>query len=159
MTDEAKQALLDKLTKTRSTLTAYADSLAPAQWETAVYSDESQSEWTVLDLLRHVVDSEQSMTALMKQIHSGGSGVPEDFNLARWNARRIEKTEHKTYADLRADLDKNRQALLAFIDSLENDDWEKKGRHGSMRILSIAEICNLIANHEQSHIHEMKKVA
>ncbi len=154
---EEKSAILDKLKRTRELLTATVLELDDEAWETAVYSDESQSTWTIADLFRHTVDAERSMTSLMQQIQQGGSGVPDDFDLTRWNARRVEKTQHKTPTDLIKDMAINRNNLLQFINTLEPDDWQKKGRHGSMRIMTIAQICHLIADHEQSHLFEIQK--
>jgi len=94
----------------------------------------------------------------MQRIQEGGSGVPDDFDLSRWNARRVEKTQHKTPTDLINDMATNRNNLLQFIDTLEPDDWQKEGRHGSMRIMTIAQICHLIADHEQSHLTDIQNV-
>ena len=152
-----KQAILHKLKRTRELLTATVLDLGDEGWETAVYSNESQTIWTIADLFRHTVDSERSMTSLMRGIQEGGSGVPDDFDLTRWNARRVEKTQHKTPTDLINDMAINRQTLLQFIDTLEPDDWQKEGRHGNMRIMTIAQICHLIADHEQSHLIEIQK--
>jgi len=152
-----KQAILEKLKQVRETLTAYVIELGEEQWETAVYSDEPQTIWTVADLFRHVVDSEQGMTSLMQHILESGVGVPDDFDLTRWNARRVEKTRQKTPTDLIQEMAVNRHNLLQFIDTLAPDDWPKAGLHSSMRVLTIAQICHLIADHEQSHLAEMQK--
>jgi len=46
----------------------------------------------------------------------------------------------------------SRRALLGFIDSLEESDWDKKGRHASLKIMTIEEVCHLIADHEALHL-------
>ncbi len=48
-------------------------------------------------------------------------------------------------------MEKNREDLLAFMDSLTEEDWQKKGRHGSLKIMTIEEICHIIADHEATH--------
>jgi len=155
MSIEKKQAIHDKLSDVRVNLLSLVKSLEEGQWKTKVFSEEA--DWTVLDLLRHVTDAEASMTSLMELIRKGGEGVPADFDLRRWNARRAEKTRKKTLIDLERELSTNRTRLLEFLESLEDADWAKSGRHGSLRILSIEETLNLIADHENSHLEDMRR--
>jgi cob(I)alamin adenosyltransferase len=155
MSLDKKQAIRDKLSAVRQDLLSLVESLEEGQWKAKVFSEEA--DWTVLDLLRHVTDSEASMTGLMELIRNGGEGVPADFDLQRWNARRVEKSRNKILVDLERELTTNRTRLLEFLDSLEDADWTKSGRHGSLRILSIEETLNLIADHESSHLEDMRR--
>ena len=88
----------------------------------------------------------------MVQIKSGGEGVPPDFDLARWNQRVVNKLGDKDPQELLAGMADSRRALLGFIDSLEESDWDKKGRHASLKIMTIEEVCHLIADHEALHL-------
>jgi uncharacterized protein (TIGR03083 family) len=143
-----------ELENNRQELLAVLANLSEGDWATAVYAEDSQ--WTVADLLRHLTDSEAGMITLMTRIRDGGEGVPEDFDLDRWNASRVKKAQAKTPADLMADLATNRANLLNLMDSLEEADWDKKGRHGSGRILSLAEICQVIAAHDRTHAQDIR---
>lgn len=156
MTDEEKQGLLTQLQTTRQELKTLLTGLTDAQWETAVYSEEST--WTIADLLRHLTGAESSMTKLMTLIRDGGEGVPEDFDLNRWNARVVQKTKEIPTSALFAEMEQNRAGLIDFINSLADADWEKKGRHGSGHILSITQICQLIAAHEATHTADIQKI-
>ena len=153
---DKKTAILEKLTTTRHELLDYIQSLSAEQWQAAVFPHDAQAAWTAADLLRHVVDAEYGMTGLMKKIQRTGEGVPSDFDRQRWNQSRVNKAKDKTPVELMADMASNRADLIAFIDSIEPDDWQKKGRHASLRILSIEEICHLIADHEQQHLADMQ---
>ena len=150
MADDKKEAIKAKLTATREALYAALNGLTDEQWAAKAYSE--GSEWQVVDILRHVADSERGMTGLMVQIKGGGEGVPPDFDLARWNQRVVSKLGDKGPQELLAGMADNRAALFAFIDSLEADDWDKKGRHASLRIMTIEEVCHLIAEHETQHL-------
>ena len=155
MSDERKEAIKARLEATRAQLLATLDELTEEEWYSAAYSEEG-GDWSVLDILRHVTDSERGMTALMAQVKAGGAGVSDDFDLNRWNRRVVEKLQGKTAADMRAALIENRAALFAFIDTLNEDDWEKKGRHASGHILTIEQVCKLIARHERDHLAEIR---
>ena len=75
MADDRKEAIKAKLTANRDALLATVGNLTAAQWGTQAYSE--GSEWAVIDILRHVADSERGMTSLMIQIKGGGEGVRE----------------------------------------------------------------------------------
>ncbi len=152
---EPQITVKDQLAQSRETLLQAVAKVAEDGWETAVFPHDEQSTWTVADLLRHLAEAERSMTRLMINIRQGGPGASPDFDLARWNASRVAKAQHKTPADLLQDLETYRQELLQFVDSLQPDDWSKEGRHGSGQIMRIGDICTLIAVHETQHAAEI----
>ena len=150
MTQTKKEVIQAKLSAIRDELNATVRALTPEQWSTKAYSE--GSEWQVIDILRHVADSERGMTSLMIQIKGGGDGVPADFYLTRWSQRVVSKLADKGPQDLVDGMAQNRVALFAFIDELEDEDWGKKGRHASLKIMTIEEVCHLIADHEALHL-------
>jgi hypothetical protein len=93
----------------------------------------------------------------MAQIKGGGEGVPPDFDLARWNKRVVDKLSDKRPEELLAGMAENRSALFAFMDTLDEADWDKKGRHASLQVMSIEEVCHLIADHEALHLTGIRK--
>ena len=155
MTPEKIKAIRQKLGDTRAELLALAHELTEEQWEHSAFSE--GSEWRVVDVFRHIADSERGMTNLMIQVKQGGEGVPADFDLHRWNRRAVSKLQDKTPEELLEGMHTSRQALWALIDTLEPDDWEKKGRHASLRIMTIEEICHLIADHELNHANGIRE--
>lgn len=154
MSSQKKDELRKKLTRTRQEFLLTVEGWNTEQWNTVIYS-EGQN-WRAVDVLRHVTDAERSMTLLMQRIQQGVGGVPEDFDLDRWNAARINKAQDKNPEDLFMDMADNRAALLEFLDGLQPDDWSKEGRHGSMQILSIEAILHLIADHESIHLQHLR---
>ncbi len=154
MTDVQTAALLTQLEEARRALLTLCDSLDDDAWQAPVFSDGDR--WTVLDLVRHLTSAERSMTRLMEMIRHGGEGASPEFDLARWNASQVRKQQEKSPDALRADLSANREALLAFIAGLQPDEWERRGRHGSGRVMSLYEITRLIATHEQGHLADIR---
>lgn len=150
MTETRKEAIKQKLNETREEWLSVLNGLTAEQWQARAYSE--GSEWRVVDILRHVADSERGMTGLMAQIKAGGEGVPPDFDLARWNKRVVDKLGDKQPEELLAGMAENRAALFAFMDTLDEADWDKKGRHASLQVMSIEEVCHLIADHEALHL-------
>jgi uncharacterized damage-inducible protein DinB len=154
---ERKETVLQKLETVRSSLLEMIGNIDDEAWSRPVFSE--STEWQTSDLLRHIVSAEHSMTRLIENLRDGGEGASADFDLTRWNASRVEKAKAKSIEDLTADLGQNRSYLLGVIESLSNEDWDKKGRHGSMRIMSIEEILHLIADHESRHMEDIQNAA
>ena len=150
---EQKANIQDKLAQNRAALFTLLQGLTDEQWQTAVFSEDTI--WTVADMVRHLEGAERSMIALMANIQQGGEGASEDFDLARFNASRIKKSKEQQPLDLMETMEKNREDLLVFMDSLTEEDWQKKGRHGSLHIMTIEEICHIIADHEATHAHDI----
>ena len=155
MTNKKNVEIAARLNEERAELMAFFERLEDDEWDTAVYHEDTT--WTITDILRHLVDSERGMTNLMMQWQQGKDPVPADFDLTRWNNRAIQKTADKSPEELLDELRENRINLLSFIDTLQDDDWDKKGRHGSLRIMSIEEVAHLIGDHELSHLQVMKE--
>ena len=155
MADRKNVEIATKLNESRAELMAFFDGLADEEWDTAVYHEEST--WTITDILRHLVDAERGMMGMIIQWQRGQDPVPPDFDLARWNNRVVQKAAEKTPDELIAEFRQNRINLLSFIDTLHDEDWSKQGRHGSLRIMSIEEVCRLIADHELDHLRVMKE--
>ncbi|KAA3662851.1 MAG: hypothetical protein DWQ04_12295 [Chloroflexi bacterium] len=57
---EQKQAILDKLKRVRETLMAAVLELGDEVWETAVYTNESNTIWTIAQICHMIADYEQS---------------------------------------------------------------------------------------------------
>lgn len=157
MSDNLKQEILALLTEARQELLDTLNSLTPEQWETIVFPGDDDAAWTVTDLLRHLSDSERGLTGQAQAWQAGKNPIPPDFDLARWNKRAVQKRKDKSAEELLSDLAESRKALLAFIDTLQPDDWQKKGRHASLRILTIEQIIKLIGHHERDHARNIRE--
>ena len=152
---DRKTAVLTLLEKNRIQLFNAISQLDDSAWNKVIYSEETDAPWTTADILRHLLNAEAGMTGLMNNIKTKGRGVPEDFDRSRYNRRQVDKLKDKTPQELMAQMSDNRTALLAFIDTLEEEDWDKSGRHASLKIMTIEEICQTIANHEVAHLEEI----
>ncbi|MDT8306325.1 MAG: DinB family protein [Anaerolineae bacterium] len=156
--DTDKEQIKQKLATTRADLLAVTRDLDRETWTQPVYAHADETEWSAMDLLRHLAWAESGMLRLMRQIRAGEEGVPPDFDLDRYNASGVNKLKDEMPAELLQRLENNRQQLLDFVNTLGPDDWDKKGRHGSLRILTIGEILEVIADHEAEHLHDLGQV-
>lgn len=156
--DTERKTIVERLAASRAALVEVCRELDRDTWTQPVYAHGEENEWTAMDLLRHLVWAEGGMLRLMKQIRAGEEGAPADFDLDRYNASGVRKLKDEMPADLLLRLEQNRRDVLAFVDSLEEGDWPKKGRHGSLRIMTIREILEQIARHEEEHLRDLRQV-
>jgi uncharacterized damage-inducible protein DinB len=156
MLEERKSRLRHKLEQARQELMAVVENLSAEQWQLPAYSDEGEG-WQVADVFRHLVVAEGSMIRLIGQICEGGSGVPDDFDLDRYNASMVRRNKEKGTADLFAEMSANRNELLQLVETLSEEDLQKKGRHGSMQVMTVDEILRIIALHDKVHAKDIQQ--
>lgn len=119
------------------------------RWETQVYSEGAN--WTVRQLLIHLAVADKGHNGMIKAIAQGENTIPEDFDLERFNRRSVEKRAEATPDELRAALRATAAERAAWLATCDDATLDQKGRHGSMQILSIAQILDVIAGHDRTH--------
>ena len=145
-----QESILQQLDASYARLTELFGRLSPADWERSIQEEDQQ--WTVRQLLVHLVDSQKGMTGQMMRISQGEEPIPPDFDLNRWNKRTVEKNAERTPDDLLAQLATDYAKLKAFVATLPDADLDKRGRHSSLVVMSVEEIARLIASHEIEHL-------
>ncbi|HZD10826.1 MAG TPA: DinB family protein [Candidatus Binatia bacterium] len=153
--DVTKEHLREELATSRRNLRDWIKTLSASDWTHPVYTH--SEEWTALDVLRHLTWAEGGMARLIQQIREGQEGAPSDFDLNRYNARGVQKLKDKTAAELMAMMAQNRAWLLQILDDLNEEELQMKGRHGSLRIMSIEEVLQQIADHERQHLADLQQ--
>lgn len=149
MSDQRKESVKDNLAKTRLKLRTLLMRLSEEQWNATVYHDDVP--WTVVQLVRHLVDAEQGHQTNIGRIREGGSGVPEDFDLSRWNRSRVKKMGEIGPKELMAELARNRARTLEILDEMADEDWAKEGRHPMGVVKDLEGFFNRIWEHESEH--------
>ncbi len=141
--------ILKQLDQTRQSLKNVLDRLQPGDWERSIQDEDQQ--WTARQILSHLVDAQRGMTNQLGKISLGEDVIPPDFDLNRWNRRAVEKAADKTTHELLAALDEGRAALKQALGGLSDEQLDKRGRHSSLKIMSVEEIAHLIGTHEADH--------
>ena len=113
--------------------------------------------WTVIELLRHIQNSERGMTFQAKSILEGNVGAAEDFDLKRYNARSTEKMANLTLNEVKANMTKYRQETIALLNSVKDDQWNIEGRHPNLNVYSIKQFFEIISWHQQHHLKVIRE--
>jgi uncharacterized protein (TIGR03083 family) len=156
MSKDRQEMLRQRLQSARQDLLALLENLSAAQWQTAVFSEEEEG-WQVTDVLRHLVAAERGMMNLIERIRQGEEGVPANFDLHRYNNAMVRESKEKSPSNLLAEMSDIRTQLLRLLADINEDDWEKKGRHGSLHMMTIEEIFKTIALHDKMHGRDIRR--
>jgi len=114
--------------------------------------------WNVRQLIIHLAITERGQANNVMGIARGEEIVPADFDLERYNKRSVEKKADMTIEQARQQLTETRTELVNWLNAISDDDLNKEGRHGTLQIMSVAELLTTIATHEETHAHDIARV-
>jgi hypothetical protein len=126
------------------------------RWDTQVYSEGAA--WTVKQLAIHLMITDKGHNNMLKGIDSGEETVPADFDLERFNRRSVEKRADTPIDEVRSSLATTAAEREAWLDTIDEATLDKKGRHGTMRILTIEQILGVVALHDRDHAADIARV-
>lgn len=146
----------ERLTQSRASLNAVLDRLSPNQWQARVYGE--GQDWTVRDVVSHLIDSENGMSIHIYKIRKGRETVSEEFDLDQWNAGVRERIGDANPAELRQRLGAVRERLLEGLATISGDEWQLTGRHPFRGIISIEQYFETITDHEILHTGHIRQM-
>lgn len=146
---ERTEFLKKRLTAAQNEMLAVLDQIGD-HWEAPVYADGAA--WNARQVMIHLAEAEEGLFGQMKAIvETGQSTVPDDFDLERYNKRSVEKRNHMTADEAREAQAAARAAMLAWVDTLTDEDLQKQGRHPFIGIIPIDMYLRVIARHQKDH--------
>lgn len=156
---DKKKSLIESAETTRAKVLSVIESATDEQLQTKVSSHDEA--WTILEVAKHLYVSEDGMVKLMQQIKNHKDpniipGVPTDFDRDRYNKRQVQKLEQLNKEDILTKLNESRDNFVKFVETLSEQDFNKKGRHASLKVLSIEEIIKIIPEHEIEHLAKIE---
>ena len=100
-------------------------SMTPEELTVQVYQDGAK--WTAKQVLAHLITIEGSMQWLFKNISSGGSGSPEDFDVERFNRTQTSKLDGLPLAELISQFRAVREDTISIVRELSEEDLDREG--------------------------------
>ncbi len=152
---ERKDIAIQKLNQSRIYLDSVLDSVDD-RWETQIYSDGAQ--WNIRQLTVHLADSDKGQSRVLMAIASGQELIPPDFDIERYNLRMTEKRADVTVDEARASLNESRASLLEWLAAADDSVLDCSGRHASLKILTVEQFLNVMADHERAHAQDIAAV-
>jgi hypothetical protein len=153
---EQIQLLLDKLRTEGAAVLARLAALTPEQW--AAPLNHSAGAWRAQDLLAHLVSAELGHQRLIAEVAQGGTGSPVGFDVDSYNAEHVAALQARSPSELLADLLAVREATLALVASLSDEDLARRGRHPALGDdATLADFIRVITVHARMHLRELAR--
>jgi uncharacterized protein (TIGR03083 family) len=113
--------------------------------------------WRVRDILAHFVSAEQTFVYYGRQILGGGEGAPEDFVIDEYNATQVGALREADPATLIAQFEAARNATVALMQSMADEDFDRVGRHPWFGMVPLENMGKLIYRHNLLHERDVRR--
>jgi hypothetical protein len=101
--------------------------LSDDQLNVQIYADGAK--WRVKQVLAHFITIERSMHWLFKNILSGGTGSPDDFDVDRFNLTQPKKLDGLTVEELIEQFKSVRKDTIGIVEGMTEQDFSREGMH------------------------------
>lgn len=134
---------------------AYFRGLTEAQLNQQVYV--TGPEWRARNLIAHLVSTERSIAALVRDVLAGGPGAPEGFDIDAFNAAQAEALQGLTVAELMQTFEACRAEMLAIVAGMQENDFDRIGRHPWFGQTPLENVLKLVYRHTMLHQRDAQK--
>lgn len=154
MQPSRKESIRQYLAARHAESMAVLEAIAEAEWARPLYSTEN-ADWAVRDALAHLTVSEGGQLAVIERCLAGEQAISGDFDLDRFNRRSVEKSAHRSPAELLAQLKADYERVLAALEAVAEADLDKTLRHARGDSISVEHAFRRIAEHRADHAAEI----
>lgn len=155
-TPDAVQKLVQKISAQGEKTSRFFSDLGEEVWAQQLYAD--GAEWTVHEVLAHIVDSEDSLRRFFEHIVAQGSGVAEDFDIDRYNAHAVEQLRQTPRRELLTMFGERRANMVSFVRGLTEADLQQAGRHPFLGQATLDEMLRLFYLHVNLHVRDIRNL-
>ena len=150
------EKLAKKLSVEKEKTLLFWNELPEEYFDDRLYED--GAEWTVKEVLAHIVDAEKSLTQLFVHISEGGSGVGPDFNIDEYNKIAVEDFDGVVVSELLEKFVEFRDNLINTIKKWDDAQFENIGRHPFLGEARLDQMIRLFYLHVNLHIRDVRKL-
>ncbi|MGA2819350.1 MAG: DinB family protein [Anaerolineales bacterium] len=149
------ERIVARLTEEGEKTRDFFGALSPRDLDQQVYTDGGA--WKVKDLLAHLVSSEATVLHTLKDILSGGPGLPDDFDLNTFNETEAARRSQVSLGALLDGFSRDRKALVQLVESLTEPDLGRRGRHPWLGWTTLGEMLQLVYRHPMLHMRDARR--
>jgi len=152
---EIGKKLAERLKKEKGKTLEFFKGLPGAIWQRKLYAD--GAEWTIYEVLVHIVEAESSLTTLFVHVAEDGNGVGEDFDIDAHNKKAVEKLKGSSVEDLLEQFSQLRDRLVLAVSNWGDNQFQNVGRHPFLGEARLDEMIRLSYLHVNLHIRDVRK--
>jgi len=155
MTPIPKEKIVSRFIVDGEKTVAFFQELDSEFWDQQVYTDGAS--WSIHEILKHLVSAEAAIMRLVENILDGGEGVPEDFDLNRYNESKVRKIGERSPEELLADFAVARSDTINMVEKMSDADLKRVGRHPFLGRAAVEDILKLMYRHAQIHQRDIRR--
>ena len=151
MTPPGRPASMDRLRATARDLL----SLTSGGVADRLHRAPGVGEWSPRMVLAHLADAELVYSVRFRlMLTSSGPADLSPFDEEAWVQRfaELDQGPRGSLARWRP----LREANLALLDSLDDDEWLLTGRHPTRGEMTVRQVCDLLATHDREHLDQLR---
>lgn len=153
---ESDRTRLDQLTQkidnARAKLNSALDKIGE-RGDEQIYSEGAQ--WTLRQLTIHLAWADAGHNNMLYHYAEGKPFIPDNYDINYANKRAVEKRAEMTVTEARETLAKNREELLAWLQTVDDSILSMTGRHPAKEDATLEDIMKIIAIHENGHAEDI----
>jgi uncharacterized protein (TIGR03083 family) len=150
---DRKTALRQELVDAQLQLRQVLNRVEPEDWSRVSPANEG---WSVQQILTHLTTAETGFIGTLKRMAAGEGGVPADFDPNRWNAGQLRRNADVSPQELRTQIEKSHQDMLALLDSIDESALDHRGHLSSGVDGSTEDNFRLVAYHKRGHTDDIR---
>jgi uncharacterized damage-inducible protein DinB len=148
--------LSERLLREGEKVRTFFRALSEEQFECSVYSE--GADWTVREVLAHLVATEKAFSSLIENVMAGGSGAPEGFDLDTFNQRKVAALKDSSIDELLENFHRLRDQTASIVSTFNEGELNKNARHPFLGVVPLVDIVKLIYRHNQIHLRDVRRV-
>ena len=153
---ERKTKLRETMVSDHAACMAILRGLSDDQWLMPAPS-ENEAPWQARDVLAHLAVSEAGQLGQITRVLGGQAGVPDDFDVHRWNRRSVQKQAARTVPEMLDEIEQGHAQVLSALEALDEADLDKTGRHARGDSLTVEQFFHRITEHRRQHAEELQR--
>ncbi len=134
---------------------AFFESLSEVDWNHKVYR--AGSGWRIREILAHFISAERAYQRYLREVLTGGSGAPNDFDINEFNETDVAAMNDINPDQLLESYKSTREYTLQLTSSLKESDLHKKANHPWFEEKEVGWYLKLIYRHNMMHLQDVRK--
>lgn len=156
MLDETQYIRDKHLTLLKKMLATYESVLQSVDQTTATTYRDGAEGWTTLEILCHVTDFDRIFVDRGQRVLSEEKPT---FTVYDVDAMAVERAyNQRSLKDAWADHQAARAELLAFFESVKDEQWSKTGMHPEQGEMTLLRVLIQVSHHSADHIEQITRV-
>ena len=152
---ERLNGIIERMQEKGAETLAFFGELHPDDWEIVVYTE--GTDWTPREVMCHFVSAERAFLRIFEDVVAGGEGAPEGIDINEFNEGEVAGMADQSPSALIDQFREARADTVAFLQTLDDADLDREGRHPWFGFDKIEKFIKLTYRHNMIHQRDIRR--